>query len=90
MRDGHSLIVEVHQRQAMAHVEVVVPNAPEAETMTEMMDKNAGAYLKFYLIQAGIEKGFVNILLSETCDPSLLHAAANCNWDEQTWVLMTP
>ena len=52
MKDGHSLIVEFHQRQAMAHVEVVIPNAPEAETMTEMMDKNVVAYLKFYLIPA--------------------------------------
>ena len=90
MKDGHSLIVEVHQGQAMAHVEVVIPNAPEAETMTEMMDKNVVAYLKFYLIQAGMEKGFVNRLLSQTCDPSLLHEAANCKWDRETWVLTTP
>ena len=74
----------------MVHVEVVVPNAPEAGTMREMMDKNVVAYLKFYLTQAGMEKGFVNRLLSETCDPSLLHAAANCKWDKQTWVPTTP
>ena len=84
MRDDHSIIAEIHQRQAMEHVEVVVPNAPEAKPMAEMMDKNVVAYLKFYLIQEGMGKKFVNDLLSETCDPTLLHAAVKCRWDLKT------
>ena len=40
--------------------------------------------LKFCLVQVGMGKKFVESLLSETCDPTLLHLAAKSQWDSKT------
>ena len=88
--DGHSLFADIHQEQAMADVEAVVPRTPDAETMTLMMEKNIAAYLRFYLKDANMPEDFVTRLLDVSCDPSILHEAKHCTWDSKTRVLTTP
>lgn len=90
LEDGHSLIAEIHQEHAMADVEAVIPDTPAAETMALMMEKNIVAYLTHYLHDGGMDKAFVKELLKESCDPSLFHSAAQCTWDKDKRILITP
>ena len=90
LEDGHSLIAEIHQEHAMADVEAVIPDTPAAETMALMMEKNIVAYLTYYLEEVGMDTAFVKELLKESCDPSLFHSAAQCTWDKDKRILITP
>ena len=90
LEDGHSLIAEIHQEHAMADVEAVIPDIPAAETMVLMMEKNIVAYLTHYLEDVGMDKAFVKELLKESCDPALFHLAAQCDWDKDKRILLTP
>jgi hypothetical protein len=49
MSDGHTLFEEVHQAEPMAPVDVVVPNAEEAERLMLMIQKNSVAFFTYYL-----------------------------------------
>ena len=90
MEDGHSLIAKAHQRGYMGSVNIVIPNTPEAETMVEMINKKLPAYLKFYIEDQGLDKGFIRKLLTRACCPALLHKISSCEWDKATKVLTTP
>ena len=69
MSGGHSLIGEIHQENALASVDVAIPNAPEAKTMIAMMNKNLGVYLSHYLKGEGVDEKFVDDLVQTTIDP---------------------
>ena len=87
---GHSLIGEIHQENKLSSVDIVVPNAPEAETMVAMMNKNLAAYLHHYLKDEGLNVDFIHDLLQASIDPQLLHSMRECKWDKATKVLSTP
>ena len=69
MSGGHSLFGEIHQENALASVDVAIPNAPESETMVAMMNKNMGAFLSHYLKDEGLAENFVNELVKQSIDP---------------------
>ena len=87
---GHTLIGEIHQQNKLSSVDIVVPNAPEAETLVAMMNKNLGAFLNFKLKEEGLNGGFVDNLLKASIDPQLLHTMNVCKWDKATQVMSTP
>jgi uncharacterized membrane protein YgcG len=91
MSDGHNLLLEVHQAAPMSPVDVVVPNAEEAERMMLMIHKNSAAYLYFYL-KSNTELGDVLVasLIRATMDPILVNSIEQCKWDAETRVLTTP
>lgn len=91
MSDGHNLLMEVHQAAPMGPVDVVVPNAEEAERMMLMMQKNAAAYLYFFL-NSNTQLGDVLVaaLIRATMDPILVNSIEQCKWDAETRVLTTP
>ena len=66
---GHSLIGEIHQENDLASVDIVIANAPEAETMVAMMNKNLAAYLTHYLKDAGLNEDFIKRLVDRAIDP---------------------
>ena len=68
---GHSLFREIHQENALASVDVAIPNAPEAETMVAMMNKNLGAFLSHYLKGEGLDEKFVDALVQQSIDPQV-------------------
>ena len=43
MSDGHTLLTELHQVKAMAHVDVVIGKTKEAREMVVMLKKNVAA-----------------------------------------------
>jgi hypothetical protein len=90
LSDGHSMFGELHQQQALSDVEAVIPNIKEAEETLLMMKKNVVAYLQNYLVDGGMDEGFVKTLLTESCDPSLFHTARHCKWDKDKKILTTP
>ena len=47
--DGCPLILEQHQANALADLDIVRPNTAEAEAMVREMEKNVAAYLSNYL-----------------------------------------
>ena len=61
---GHSLIGEIHQENDLSIVDIVIANAPEAETMVAMMNKNLAAYLTHYLKDAGLNEDFITRLVN--------------------------
>ena len=75
----------------MADVEAVIPDIPAAETMVLMMVKTLLPISHtYYLEDVGMDKAFVKELLKESCDPALIHLAAQCIWDKDNRILSTP
>ena len=72
--DGHSLIGEIHQENNLASVDIVIANAPEAETMVAMMNKNLAAYLTHCLKAAGLNGDFIGRLVNASIDSLFLHS----------------
>jgi hypothetical protein len=74
----------------MGAVDVVVPNAEEAERMLIMMNRNFAAYATNYLIKVSkMDEEFVGRLIRATVDPSLVNMIGECKWQEKDWVLTT-
>ncbi len=59
-RDSTSpLFAEVHQKQSCLPVEVVVPIVKEVDAMIGSMNHQLPAFIKHYLLQKGLDQGFV-------------------------------
>jgi hypothetical protein len=91
MSDGHTLFEEVHQAEPMAPVDIVVPNAEEAERLMLMIHKNSAALFTYYL-QSFTELGETLIadVVRASMDPILVNMVGRCKWDEKLMVLTTP
>eukprot|EP00956_Cyclotella_meneghiniana_P026377 scaffold56791_cov61-Cyclotella_meneghiniana.AAC.5 len=91
MSDGHTLFEEVHQAEPMAPVDVVVPNAEEAERLMLMIHKNSAAFFTYYL-QSFTELGETLIaeVVRASMDPILVNMVGRCKWDEKLMLLTTP
>ena len=66
---GHSLIGEIHQENDLASVDIVIANAPEAETMVSMINKNLAVCLTHYLKDAGLNEDFITRPVEQSIDP---------------------
>jgi hypothetical protein len=89
MQDGHPMITEVHQEDLCEPVYVVIPQAEEAERMMGMMHKNLPAFLFHILSDAGFTEEFLQELLQQTREASLVAEVATCKWDRVTRTLTT-
>jgi hypothetical protein len=59
-RDGTSpLFAKVHQKQSGSPMETVVPNVKEVDAMIGSMNCQLPAFIKHYLLQKGLDQGFV-------------------------------
>ena len=82
--DGKSpLIAEIHQSRMNGPVEVVVPKAKVAEKVGTAMHRQMAAYLKFYLMDCGLEEDFVTRLVVASCCPNLVAEINQYEWDEE-------
>jgi hypothetical protein len=90
-RDNKSpLLAEMHQRQTAAPVEVVIPNTEEAEAMIGDFNRNAPAFLKFYLMGIGFNEAFVVRLIQASCCPIMLGKMNGITWNKKRLELILP
>ena len=89
LRDGSSVISEVHQAEPGDPVYIVHPNIPEAEQLIQNFAKHPAGFLKHYLASLGVDAKFVKSLMSKILEPSLVHDAMYCQWDEENRVITT-
>ena len=91
MSDGHTLFEEVHQAEPMAPVDVVVPNAEEAERLMLMIQKNSAAFFTYYLQSfSELGEGLIAEVVRASMDPILVNMVRQCKWDEKLMLLTTP
>ena len=55
-----------------------------------MMNNQLSVYLSNYLVDAGMGKVFVKVLIQGAIFPSLNHAAGSCTWDSSKKTVITP
>ena len=89
MGDGRPAIAEAHQSDIAKPTYLVVPNTPEAERMIGMMNKNLPAYLYHTMIDYGLPATFVEDLLENSCEATMLASRHRCKWDTATRTLTT-
>ena len=89
MGDGRPAIAEAHQSDIAKPTYLVVPNTPEAERMIRMMNKNLPAYLYHTMINYGLPATFVEDLLENSCEATMLASRHRCKWDTATRTLTT-
>ena len=83
-RDGKfPLIAEIHQIRINGPVEAVVPKAKVAEVVTTAMNRQMAAYLKYYLMDCGLEEGLVTRMVVASCCPTLVAEMNQFEWDEE-------
>ncbi len=89
MSDGCTAIAEAHQQGISMPTHLVVPNMPEAEHLTGMMNKNLPAFLFHTLKEQGLPDKFIDKLLQKSCKAAMLADMNHCNWDVVNRVLTT-
>ncbi len=89
MSDGHSLIAEAHQGDISMPTHIIIPNTPEAERLIGMMNKNLPAFLLNVLKEQGLPEEFINDLLKNSCEATMLAKMHQCKWDPVNRVLTT-
>ncbi len=89
MSDGHSLIAEAHQSDISMPTHLIIPNTPEAERLVGMMNKNLPVFLLNVLKNQGLPDDFINNLLKNSCEGTMLAKMYQCKWDPHNQVLTT-
>ncbi len=84
------LFAEVHQKQSSLLVEAVVPNVKEVDGMISSMNCQLPAFIKRYLLQKGLDQGFVMRLVVAACCPTLVGDMNTVAWDDKKMELITP
>jgi hypothetical protein len=90
LENGTPLFVEVHQLMGGAPALLVFPNIPEAEMLVTSFGKHVAGYALGYMINEGMEKGFIWEFLEKFCDPTLVHQATDCVFEAKTRTIVTP
>eukprot|EP00984_Skeletonema_dohrnii_P035698 scaffold35794_cov167-Skeletonema_dohrnii-CCMP3373.AAC.1 len=89
--DGSPLFASVHQGVGMSDAEVVIPEGYEYQRIVEMMNKNAAAFLFYYLTTVcTMDEAFVRKLVENTTDADAVAEIDDCDWDVDTLTLVTP
>ena len=78
------LVAEIHQIRPDGPVEAVVPKAKVAETVVTAMNRQMAAYLKYYLLDCGLDEDFVTRLVVASCCPTLVAEINQYEWDEES------
>jgi hypothetical protein len=90
LSDGHQLIAEVHQsNDIMGPVQAVIPNTPEAERMTLMMNKIVPTYIGNILKDQRMLELFLMDLVKNFSCPTQVSEIMICTWNPDTGTLMT-
>ncbi len=89
MGDGHPLIAEAHQGDISLLTHIIIPNTPEAEHLVGMMNKNLPAFLLNVLREQGLPEEFIDDLLKNSCEATMLAKMHQCKWDPTNRVLTT-
>jgi hypothetical protein len=89
MSDGCSAIAEVHQGELSKPTHIIIPNMPEAEQLVGMMNKNLPVFLFHTLQEQGFANDFINSLLRNSCEATMLADISRCTWDPVDQVLNT-
>jgi hypothetical protein len=83
-RDGKSpLVAEIHQIRPNGPVEAVVPKVKVADVMVSAMSCQMAAFLKYYLLDYGLEEDLVTRLVVASCCPTLVLEIYQYEWDEE-------
>jgi hypothetical protein len=89
MSNGCSAIAEVHQSGLSKLTHIIIPNMPEAEQLVGMMNNNLTAFLFHTLQDQGLPNDFIDSLLKNSCEATMLADMSRCTWDSVNWVLTT-
>ncbi len=89
MKDRHPMIPKAHQEDILMPTHIIIPNAPEAERMVGMMNKNLPAFLWHVLIEQGLPEDFITSLLNKSCKATMLAKATKWKWDSNSRTLTT-
>ena len=89
---GIELFWEIHQMGLMADVDVVRPKDDEARFIINQMNKNIAAYLMYDLTSGPkpMATAFVDELIRECIDATLVAEVPLCKWDSDKKELWTP
>ena len=91
LKDGRTLIAEIHQLTPLSTVQLVIANTPEVKTMVAMMNRQPAVFLGQYLMHiAKLDYECVGSLMQASMAENLLHSAPRCSWDKDTWEAETP
>jgi hypothetical protein len=60
---------------------IIIPNTPEAEQLVGMMNKNLPAFLFHILQEQGLPNNFIDSLLRNSCEATMLANMSRCTWD---------
>ena len=90
--NGIELFWEIHQMGLMADVDVVRPKDDEARFIINQMNKNIAAYLIYDLTSGPkpMATAFVEELVRECTDATLVAEVPLCKWDLEKKELWTP
>ena len=64
-------------------MEAVVPKAKVADVVITAMNRQMAAFLKFYLMDCGLEEDLVTRLVVASCWPTLVAEVNQYEWDEE-------
>jgi hypothetical protein len=81
MSDGHPLIAEAHQSNISMATLLIIPNTPKAEQLVGKMNKNLPAFLLNVLKEQGLPDDFIDNLLKNSCEATMLAKMYQCKWD---------
>jgi hypothetical protein len=84
------LFAEVHQKQSGLPVEAVASSVKEVDAMTGSMNPQLPAFIKHYLLQKGLDQGFIVRLVVAVCYPTLVGDMNMVTWDDKKMELITP
>jgi hypothetical protein len=80
MSDGHSLIAEAHQSDNSMPTHLIIPNT-QAERLVGMMNKILPAFMSNILKEQGLPDDFIDNLLKNFCEATMLAKMHQCKWD---------
>ncbi len=89
MSNGHALIAKAHQADISLPMHIIIPNTPEAERLVSMMNKNLPAFLSNMLKEQGLPDKFIDDILKNSCEATMLAKMHKCAWDPATKTLTT-
>jgi hypothetical protein len=89
MSDGHHFIAEARQSDISMLTYLIILNTPKAEQLVGMMNKNLPAFLLKMLNEQGLLDDFIDNLLKNSCEGTMLAKMYQCMWDPDNRVLTT-
>jgi hypothetical protein len=90
LKDGNTMVAELHQRGLQGPVDMVIPNTSKAEAHFKMVNKQLAGYLYHVLPLFGVTETFIKTILWRSMDAGLATEAPKCKNNKEMQILMTP